>query len=246
MTFNRLLLFWIALAGVTFIYLCFKPAPYGRHAQAGWGKTIDAKLAWLLMETPVLIIVMAYCMTNYKTVQWPGGLFIGLFCLHYINRCFIYPFRISPNSNRIPLAIVLSANVFNLVNGNVIGYSFTIVDNKSVNPSEDLFFIGIALFFAGMVINLNADNKLMTLKQTGSGYVIPKGGLYRFISSPNYFGEIAEWLGFALASGHLAAWSFFIWTVANLVPRALAHHKWYKEKFSEFPKNRKILVPFIW
>jgi hypothetical protein len=29
------------------------------------------------------------------------------------------------------------------------------------------------------------------------------------------------------------------------MPRALHHHKWYKETFSEYPSRRKALLPFI-
>ena len=36
-----------------------------------------------------------------------------------------------------------------------------------------------------------------------------------------------------------------VWVIANLFPRALSHHKWYKEKFSDYPKNRKAIIPGI-
>ena len=246
MTFNNFILGWIGLAVVTFIYLFFKPAPYGRHAQKGWGKEINAKLAWILMETPVLIIVLIYYFSNYQSMQWPGTLFIAFFCLHYVNRCFIYPFRLSAGANKVPLTIILSANIFNLVNGNVIGYYFTQAADFSTFEVSFPFYLGIALFFIGMIINLRADNKLSAVKKSATGYVIPYGGLYKYISSPNYFGELIEWFGFALAVGHLAAWSFFIWCVANLAPRAFAHHKWYKQKFTDYPSDRKALIPFVW
>jgi len=36
-----------------------------------------------------------------------------------------------------------------------------------------------------------------------------------------------------------------LWTIANLAPRALANHKWYKETFPEYPSQRKALIPFF-
>jgi len=36
-----------------------------------------------------------------------------------------------------------------------------------------------------------------------------------------------------------------VWTIANLVPRALAHHKWYNEHFENYPAERKAIFPFI-
>jgi len=87
---------------------------------------------------------------------------------------------------------------------------------------------------------------LFNLRKPGeTGYKIPKGGLYRRISCPNYFGEILEWTGWAIATWSLSGLSFAIWTFANLVPRAVANHNWYKQKFPEYPENRKAVIPYI-
>jgi hypothetical protein len=40
--------------------------------------------------------------------------------------------------------------------------------------------------------------------------------------------------------------TFAVWTMANLVPRAWAHHRWYQEWFSDYPSGRKALLPGIW
>ncbi len=69
--------------------------------------------------------------------------------------------------------------------------------------------------------------------------------MYKYISSPNYFGEIIEWAGWAILTWSSAGFVFFIWTIANLFPRAIAHHKWYQNKFEDYPMNRKAIFPFI-
>ena len=69
--------------------------------------------------------------------------------------------------------------------------------------------------------------------------------MYNYISCPNYFGEMIEWLGFSIMTLSLPALVFFIWTVANLFPRALATHNWYRKEFSEYPENRKAIIPYI-
>ena len=76
-------------------------------------------------------------------------------------------------------------------------------------------------------------------------YLIPQGWLFRFISSPHYFGEIIEWGGWALATWSIPGLAFFIFTFANLFPRAIASHKWYRETFKDYPADRKAVVPFI-
>ena len=96
------------------------------------------------------------------------------------------------------------------------------------------------------MINNKSDSYLISLrKNKDNGYVIPKEGLFKYISCPNFFGEIIEWLGFAILTWSVAGLAFFLWTFFNLVPRALSHHKWYKKTFPEYPKERKAVFPFI-
>ncbi len=75
---------------------------------------------------------------------------------------------------------------------------------------------------------------------------MPRGGLYAFISCPNYFGEIVEWTGWAIATWSVAGASFALWTAANLIPRARAHHRWYREQFADYPAERRAVLPFFY
>ena len=79
---------------------------------------------------------------------------------------------------------------------------------------------------------------------------------HRYISGANFFGEIIEWFGFAMASNFsLSSITFLIFTIANLAPRAAQHHDWYlnkfqknnkNTKFQQYPKDRTALIPFVW
>jgi 3-oxo-5-alpha-steroid 4-dehydrogenase 1 len=94
----------------------------------------------------------------------------------------------------------------------------------------------VILFVTGYRINRWADRVLASLRAPGeTGYKIPRGGLYELISCPNYFGELLEWIGFAIAAGSLAGWSFVAFTAANLIPRALSHHRWYRQQILRLP-----------
>jgi protein-S-isoprenylcysteine O-methyltransferase Ste14 len=75
------------------------------------------------------------------------------------------------------------------------------------------------------------------------GYRVPQGGGYRWVSSPNYLAEMIEWGGWALCTWSLAGLTFFLFTTANLLPRALANHRWYRQTFSDYPKERRAIIP---
>ena len=93
-------------------------------------------------------------------------------------------------------------------------------------------------------MNLHADTCLIRLRGDGTGgYKIPHGGAYRWVSCPNYLGEILEWIGFAVATWSLTGAAFAVWTIANLFPRARDHHRWYQERFPDYPVERKALIP---
>lgn len=70
--------------------------------------------------------------------------------------------------------------------------------------------------------------------------------MFEYVSAANYFGECLEWFGFAIASWSLPGLAFAWFTLANTGPRGYHHHLFYKEKFgSDYPKNRKALIPFL-
>ena len=96
-----------------------------------------------------------------------------------------------------------------------------------------------------MIINIHSDKILLKLSKQKNGYQIPYGGFYKWISSPNYFGEIIEWIGWAIMTWSFSGFVFALWTTFNLLPRALKHHSWYKEKFDGYPKERKAIIPKI-
>ena len=93
---------------------------------------------------------------------------------------------------------------------------------------------------------MHADNALLRLRKRGrTGYVVPQGGAYRYISCPNYLGEILEWTGWAVATWSLGGLAFCVFTAANLVPRARSNHRWYRENFPDYPPGRRALIPGV-
>jgi protein-S-isoprenylcysteine O-methyltransferase Ste14 len=237
----------LALGAATIVAVSFITAPYGRHTRKGFGPAIPQRLAWVLMEAPAVLVWGAiYLMGDHRAEAAPLAM-LSLWMLHYVQRTFVFPFRIRSEGKTTPVFVVLSAVVFNLLNAYV---NARWVSHFGVYASgwlsDPRFLIGAGMFLAGWALNIQADNVLLRLRAPGeTGYKVPRGGLYELISCPNYFAEILEWCGWAILTWSLAGTSFAVYTIANLAPRAIAHHRWYKEKFSDYPANRRALVPFI-
>jgi len=212
---------------------------------------VSAKIAWFVFESPNLAWSLYSYLNRNKSVfnaSPANAVLLSLFVLHYFNRCIIYPLRMSEGSKPMKAVTFLAAFSFCVFNGYLQSESFT--QFRVYPPSycrDPKFIAGVAIFFCGFCINIQSDNILQRLRdaEPRGTYKIPKGGLFLYISCPNFFGEMVEWLGFAIACDSLSAWAFWAWVVANLTPRALSHHKWYLDRFPDYPTDRCALVPFI-
>ncbi|MFH1812323.1 MAG: DUF1295 domain-containing protein [Pseudomonadota bacterium] len=239
---------WMALAVLIAVLLLFVDAPYGRHGRRGWGPEIQARLGWLIMESVSPLVLLGLFAISLRPAEPLSWIFAGLWLLHYGHRAWIFPFRLHSKGRRMPVVVMGMAMCFNAVNASLNGLRLFVwgpVHDASWLTDPRLG-IGLALFAAGLVVNLHSDTILIGLRRGAeSGYQVPRGGLFCWVSCPNYLGEILEWCGWALATWSLAGLSFAVWTVANLAPRALAHHRWYKQQFSDYPAERRALIPFV-
>ncbi|MBW7892339.1 MAG: DUF1295 domain-containing protein [Chitinophagaceae bacterium] len=238
---------WIAVALVIFVVLLFITAPYGRHTKTTWGPLIDNRLGWIIMEVFVLVVLYCFVLKGQNKQSVTNYIILSFFTLHYLNRSLVFPFRLKTRGKKMPVVIMLMGITFNLVNGFIIGYffgNFKVYDEAWLGSFP--FIAGTILFFTGLVINWQSDTILIRLRKPGeTGYKIPTGGLFKYVSCPNLFGETIEWAGFALLTWSLPGFAFFLWTFANLTPRAIAHHRWYRKRFPDYPKDRKILIPYV-
>ena len=244
-SFYNLLLLWILIGLITFLYLIFSNtvAPYGRHSSSKWGITIDNKWGWFWMELPALMLMPLIVLFSSVEKNSVVILMLFLWVYHYFYRTILFPLKLKTKGKKIPIVIVISAFIFNLFNGIFVGYEIGYISQEfDFGPNT---IIGSLIFFTGMYINRTSDNKLISLRKENKEYQIPQDGMFKYISCPNHFGEIIEWIGFAIIAFNLGALSFALWTAFNLIPRAMNHHNWYKSYFTEYPKDRKAVIPFV-
>ncbi|MBQ8055870.1 MAG: 3-oxo-5-alpha-steroid 4-dehydrogenase [Paludibacteraceae bacterium] len=250
-TFNQVLILMAVIAVLVFIILFFVEAGYGKMISKKWGPAINNKVAWILMEAPVFIVLLSLWYVSPKRFETMPLIFFLCFEFHYFQRSFIFPFLLKGKS-KMPIVIMLMGMLFNTINGYIQGeWLFYLApenyyDNWLTTPK---FWIGLVLFFLGMAINWHSDHIIRHLRKPGdTNHYLPKGGFYNYVTSANYFGEIVEWIGFAIMTWSWAGLIFAIWTMANLVPRANSIYKKYAIEFSnEFhSRSLKRVFPFIY
>lgn len=238
------------LAISTFLATRKKANRYGRYMKDNQKNTIDARLGWLIFESPqafsfAIFFWLTASQTNINAAT------ITLFALwqgHYIYRALIYPWRMKAGNKKFPMGSVYFGLVFNAANGFVNAYAVGHAEHLMTAEwlSDPRFIIGLVIAQIGWLINFHSDSILVNLRAPGeTGYKIPQGGAFRYVSGANYLGEIILWCGWAIMSWTPAGLIFALFTIANLGPRALSHHQWYLDKFPDYPKSRKALIPGV-
>ena len=248
--FNIFLLIMSGIAAVVFVALYFLKAGYGMFRDSRWGISLNNKVAWVLMEAPVFIVMALLWWGSERRFETAPLIIFLLFELHYFQRSFVFPFLMKGKS-RMPVSIMLMGVVFNVLNGFMQGEWLFYLAPADRYTTEWLttppFIIGTLIFFTGMVINWHSDNVIRHLRQPGdTRHYLPQKGLYRYVTSANYFGELVEWTGFAILTWSAAGAVFAWWTFANLVPRANAIYHRYQQEFGTQMGNRKRIFPFLY
>ncbi len=237
-----------AVAILTFASLLHLKAPYGRHYSGrGWGPEMSNRAGWIVMELPATVLFAGIYLMGRAASDPVALILLGIWQCHYLNRTFVYPLRTRTAGKKMPIVVVGSGFAFNVVNAYVNARFISHFGEYGLTWLADpRFLAGLAVFATGFALNLHSDNILLRLRKPGGpSYSIPRGGFFRYVSCPNYLGELLEWAGWALATWSLGGLAFFSYTAANLVPRALAHHRWYRERFEDYPTGRKAVIPGV-
>lgn len=249
-TYHTSLMVMAIMGLFVFITLYFVDAGYGKFRSSKWGYSIGNKCGWFIMEFPALVPMAWCCIT-----QSPGYmqlLLMSLYIMHYIYRSAVFPFLLKGNS-RMPLSIIAMGAAFNMVNSGLLCAGILMFPRDeyldfSLYAQKWYLWVGLAVFFLGMYTHIKADHTIRNLRKPGdTNHYLPRGGLFEYVTSANYLGELLEWTGYAIMLNNPAGWMFVWWTAANLVPRAHAINLKYKAEFgAQAVGRRKCIIPFIY
>lgn len=250
-TFTIVLIAMTVMAVVVFVSLFFVDAGYGRFYAPKWGPAIDNRVGWMLMEAPVFVAMLLLWWFSDRREDGIRLVFLLLFELHYFHRAFVFPWLMRGRS-KMPLSIIGTAVLFNTLNAYMQGgwlFYVSPVDYYSADWLTSVpFLAGTALFLLGMGVNIHSDRIIRNLRKPGdTAHYLPRGGMFRWVTSANYFGELVEWTGFAILTWSVSGAVFALWTFANLAPRAARIYNGYRQEFPEQLDTRttKRIIPFI-
>ena len=241
--YKLFLLVMLLLAVIVFVTLNFIEVGYGITRNKKWGIAINNKIAWFCMEAPVFILMTTLYLSSARVNPFsvsasltPLVIFL-FFQTHYIRRSFIYPFLLKGKS-KLPIVVMLMGVLFNACNAFMQGgWLFYLSPETMYSVSwlwSPQFIIGTIIFFGGMALNIQSDKIIQDLRKPGdTKHYLPAKGLFKYVTGAHYFGEVIEWIGFAILTWSISGAVFALWTFANLVPRANATYKKYRQLFGE-------------
>ncbi len=235
----------IFYSSLTLIVLAYGPLEYFGQSMMAYSKFrptsgIPTRLGmFILYFTPLIALLIAALpyISNPTTVQ----LFVfGAVFIQFAKRVLEVLFLQKYSG---PIGILTTAIIagFYSLAAFLIGYT-----NRRPMQAMDIWsYIGIGVFFIGIIGNFIHHKILVDLRKSTLDYIIPSGGLFNLIICPHYLFELVTWFGIALLSRHFGAFLILAGFTLYLTARSLRTLKWYRERFSDFPSDRKALIPFI-
>mmetsp|Transcript_12944 Transcript_12944/g.24450 ORF Transcript_12944/g.24450 Transcript_12944/m.24450 type:complete len:282 (+) Transcript_12944:84-929(+) len=253
--YNLVCVWAAALVAITGITESLSSTAYGKFGESAT-LSVPPQLGWWLMELPVTISFLYFFFGRpgpQKHLLVPR-ICAMVMCVHYTYRGWIYPYLLRPHPgarNNFSLAPAVGGWLVTITHGylNARWFAEHGTHLKTSWLRDPRFIAGSLLYVSGFVALVYHDYLMRELRSTpGPRYRIPKGGLFEFATQAVYFCELWTWLGFFLLSWGPNGLFILSVSLANLVPRAVASHAWYLQKFgSEYSElRRQRLVPFLW
>ncbi len=254
--FDTVLLAGFILVPLTVIGLLFMKAPYGRFAEERSRLAVGPRLGWFLMELPAMVSFWIFYLQGPHAGELVPMVLAGIWTIHYANRGWVFPLLIrAPKGAKgtFGALIMVSGMAVTTMHGYMNGTFFSRLGTHFTDAwlLDPRFLFGVVFYYAGFAINVHSDAVLRNLRSKeeidrgDKVYRIPKSGLFALVSNPSYLGELMMWTGFSILTWGLPGVFILAISAANVVPRAFSTHRWYRERFPDYPSARKVLIPFV-
>jgi len=204
---------------------------------------------------PMLFVALYYLRPAFlygadaasKPYNWVAQAAIIAWMIHFLKREFETIFIHKFSRPTMPLFNIFKNCGYYWTFGAVIGYP--LCSPGYVPPSENLVYIGLAIFalseLGNLIIHIMLSN--MRPKEGSQDRNIPTGFLFDYVACPNYTFEILAWVGFSIMTQIPFAYLFTLVGFLQMRDWAMKKHKGYKKDFGDaYTKlRRRAIIPFL-
>ena len=211
-----------------------------RYSKFGTEKGVPSRLGMtILYGLPLIIATLAAqpYLSNATTIQW---VVYGIVMFHFAKRTLevLFVHKFSGNMEPLTLGIIIFAYA-------LMGGLISWLNVETVAKMDFLFYLGMVSFLVGVLGNSYHHRLLAKLRKEKDGYFIPNEGWFKYATCPHYFFELLGWIGIVLVSRHLFTVLVFIAMLGYLGARSIKTRQWYRDRFDDYPEDRKFMIPFI-
>ncbi|GAB6022093.1 hypothetical protein CHUAL_006235 [Chamberlinius hualienensis] len=249
---NAVLSAGAVLVVITYVSQLKSAAPYGRHdpKDGKWGPGVNQVIGHILNDGLwgfIYFLYLLYQNSENGNFGIINVTFMSLWLVHFIHRGFVHPLYMRYSSKTISVGIPLTG--LTLAYFSYIHASYlTLAVYPEGYVCHSSFIIGLTLFAIGFGLNKWSDVTLRNLRSNSGDakYYVPTAAIFKFISCPNYLGEIMQWLGWALSTWSVEGLLYFLFVCATCVPRSKHNHQWCMKYVRNYPKDRNALIPGLY
>lgn len=226
-------------------------AGYSKFADATAAFKVPSRLGMVLLYSPALVVSLAYL--NDSPTSGNGrekitALLLSVhFCKRVLESLFLHRYSGTMNGD-----FLLPVSISYALTATIVAYQQRHISNYAGNfANRQMLLAGIVLNAVGQFGNLYHHWLLAAMRSNTGGaegdskYVVPSGGMFKYVTTPHYFFELVAWLGIAFVTQHLNSYLVVLDMLSYLAGRSVATTRWYNAKFENYPAERKNLIPFI-
>lgn len=236
-------------------------AGYSKFADPKASLKVPSRLGMVILYSPALLVSLGYLRSSSPGANGREKVTSLLLSIHFGKRVlesmFLHRYSGTMNADfllPIGTSYALTAALIAHQQRSVIAYTNASVDAIMLPLGLGLSVVGQLgnLYHHWLLASLRDDKSKdvkaehrFTLAGDDAKYVIPCGGLFKYVTAPHYFFELITWMGIACTTQQLNAFLTVADMLSYLAGRSVATTRWYKTKFPDYPADRKHLIPFI-
>ncbi|CAD5211432.1 unnamed protein product [Bursaphelenchus okinawaensis] len=222
--------------------------------QIAWETVFLCEYAGPLFVYPIFYLRPAFIYGSLASKPIHQAVTLALIChsVHYAKRLYETKFVHRFSNGTMPL--------FNLFKNSSYYWGFAAFISYFINHplytppalGNVQLFGGIATFVLCELGNFSIHTLLRNLRPAGTKErkipfpnSNPLTQLFNLVSCPNYTYEVGAWLSFSFFTQSLPALLFATAGFIQMKIWADGKHRLYKKEFSDYPKGRKPIVPFL-